>query len=477
MGHRNRRAEQIIAHEARSFSEKAGVLILDSKAELVGLVRAAARSAGRQSDMVVLGPEGNARFDLFGGLQSLDDVEAVTRRLLLATPPHGGDNAYWQTATTSMLAAGLSLLAATQPFIGFDFALHFLRTWFMGAQTLPKPVQEVVAAAKERLRPPHRAGPGTDHHQLQSALDQVELWHDLDPRTRSNLQSCLLNVLRPLMSSAAARCFGRANLPPFDPGLVAHNGLLCVVSLNALVQPDLARFLFRLVRQSFFDAFQRRTGACHRLCGLVADEFPLVVCREDVEQLATVRSKGCFVLAATQGLAGIDDQIGERARRAVLQHFNTLIFLRSLEEEAGRLATLTLGLRREGAPSASTKAKGGWLIFTPPLRPSSLVPVCPPGELSRLATHQAYVLFRDGSRTEFPVRSNTPPPPMPPPWTGSAWSSTGRSIQICGARSCAGINMHSGKPIRSCAPPSPARISRFEPAPECSPPGHERPFA
>ena len=279
-------AQQIIAYEARSFSEKAGLLILDSKTELVGLVRAAARSAGRESDVVVLGPEGNARFDLFGGLQSLDDVEMVTRRLLLATPPHGGDNACWQTATTSMLAAGLSLLAATQPFIGFDFALHFLRTWFMGAQTLPTPVQEVVAAAKERLRSPHQAGPGTDHHQLLSALDQVELWHDLDPRTRSNLQSCLLNVLRPLMSSAAARCFGRANLPP---------------------------------------------------------------------------------------------------------------------EEAGRLATLTLGLRREGAPSASTKAEGVWVIFRPPPRPSSLVPVCPPGELSRLATHQAYALFRDGSRTEFPV--------------------------------------------------------------------------
>lgn len=129
--------------------------------------------------MVVLGPEGNARFDLFGGLQSLDDVEAVTRRLLLATPPHGGDNAYWQTATTSMLAAGLSLLAATQPFIGFDFALHFLRTWFMGAQTLPKPVQEVVAAAKERLRPPHQAGPGTDQHQLHNRSVYPNLWRPL----------------------------------------------------------------------------------------------------------------------------------------------------------------------------------------------------------------------------------------------------------------------------------------------------------
>jgi hypothetical protein len=115
------------------------------------------------------------------------------------------------------------------------------------------------------------------------------------------------------------------------------------------------RLRFRLVRQSFFDAVQRRTGARHRLCGLVADEFPLVVCREDIEQLATVRSKGCFVLAATQGLAGIDDQIGERARRAVLQHFNTLIFLRSLEEEVGRLATLTLGLRRESAFQTAVK--------------------------------------------------------------------------------------------------------------------------
>ena len=395
--------QQLIAHEAGNPLQKLGLLILDSKNELVGLVRAAARAAGRQSDVVVLGPGGNARFDLFGDLQSLEDVEIATQRIMLATPPLGGDNSFWQTTTTSMVAAGLSLLVATQPYVTFDYAIHFLRTWFMGARMIPKLLQDLVAKAKRQIRPAGKESRAAQSHQLQGALDQVDLWRELDPRTRSNLQSCLANVLRPLMSSAAAKCFGQPGLPTFDPGLVARNGLLCVVSINALTQPELARFLFRLTRQSFFDAVQRRTGMQHRLSGLMADEFPLVVCRSDIEQLATIRSKGCFVLAATQGIAGIDDQIGERARRALVQHFNTVFFMRSLEEEAGRFAMMTLGLRRESAPASSTELDYGWLTLGQPRRATSLVPVCPPGELSRLAAHQAYALFRDGSRTEFPV--------------------------------------------------------------------------
>ncbi|MGA2661168.1 MAG: TraM recognition domain-containing protein, partial [Verrucomicrobiota bacterium] len=395
---------QLIAHEAGNAPRKVGLLILDSKTELVAPVRWAAQSAGRPSDVVVLGPEGNASYDLFGPLRSLEDVETVTRRIMLAVPPLAGDNAYWQTATTSMLAAGLSLLVATQPTVTFDFALHFLRTWFLGARTIPKLVQEVAARAKQLITPARPGARMAQNHQLQGALDQVDLWQDLDPRTRSNLQSCLVNVLRPLMTNTAARCFGQGGLPAFDPGEAARDGLVCVASANALTQPELARFLFRLARQSFFDAVQRRIGTGHRFCGLIADEFPLVVCREDAEQLATVRSKGCFVLAATQGLAGIDNQIGERARRAVLQHFNTLVFLRSMEEEAGLFATLVLGTRQVRAGRRPTLGADGWLATEAPSSvPSMPVPVCEPGALSRLAAHQAYVLLRDGSRTESPI--------------------------------------------------------------------------
>jgi energy-coupling factor transporter ATP-binding protein EcfA2 len=399
---------QLIARSAADPLLKTGLLILDSKAELLPSVSRAAQDAGRPHDVVVLGPEGNACYDLFGPLKSFEEVETVTKRLLLAVPPLGGDNAYWQTATTAMVAAGLSLLVATQPFLTFDLALQFLRTWFTGPpRPLPELVQEVVTRAKQQLPPPGKGARAARNHQLQSALDQVALYQDLDQRTRSNLQSCLLQVLRPLACSEAARCFGQKGRPPFDPGEAVRDGLVCVVSVNALTHPELAQFLFRLARHSFFAAAQSRAGGANRrLCGLVADEFPLVVCRTDAEQLATLRSRRCFVLAATQGLAGIDAQVGERVRQALVQHFNTLVFLRSREPETGWLAEQALGLREEQGPRVppDTTPSGALAVAPAPRRRHAhRVPVCPLGSLYRLGAHQGYVLYPDGHCTEFPV--------------------------------------------------------------------------
>jgi hypothetical protein len=61
---------------------------------------------------------------------------------------------------------------------------------------------------------------------------------------------------------------------------------------------------------------------------LIADELPLVVTAEDVEQIGTVRSKNCFVLAATQGLDSLTQRLGLVAGRAVINHFNTVFYLR-----------------------------------------------------------------------------------------------------------------------------------------------------
>jgi hypothetical protein len=179
-----------------------------------------------------------------------------------------------------------------------------------------------------------------------------------------------------------------------------------VVSVNALTQPELAKFIFRLARKQFFDAAQTRSAGRHQLCGLIADEFPLIVQREDADQLATLRSRRCFVLAATQGLSGLDEKIGWRLRRSVLLNFNTIAFLRTREEEAGEFAALSLGLR-DGPPSA--KAKPEWedsMIATLSQWPRSEerpTLVCPPGTLGRLRPHQGYVVNSDGSRTPWPV--------------------------------------------------------------------------
>ena len=381
-----------------------GLLILDAKQDgAVEHITQMAGRAGRARDLAILGPAGTHALDLFGPLRTFDDVETLAQWLMLATERIGGDNPYWQNAAAALIAAALTLLVTQRKPIRFTEAVDFMRSWFVGVEdfaTLPKRVAEVVERARRNA-----AKPGACP-QLLGALDHVEVWKRLDGRTRSNLQSCLLNVLRPLLSSAATRCFDAKDRPTFSPAQVAAEGKLCVVSINALTQPELAKFIFRLARKQFFDAAQTRGAGAHPLCGLIADEFPLIVQREDADQLATLRSKQCFVLAAAQGLSGLDEKIGWRLRRSVLLNFNTIAFLRTREEEAGEFAALSLGAREAQPPAKAEPAwedgvvatlSRSWRSEKPP------EPVCPPGTLGRLRPHQGYVVHSDGSRTSWPV--------------------------------------------------------------------------
>lgn len=411
--------EQLVPH-------RVGLLILDAKCDgLEHQLTTLAKRCGRERDVVWLGPDGSHALDLFGRLHSYDDVELVTQLLLLATEPMHSDNAYWQSATTALIASALTLLySPSKPPPTFQHATDFMRRWFFhGSESELSPaVAEVITRAKRAAR---RAGAPA---QLGIALDQVEIWKRLDPRTRSNLQSCLMNVLRPLLSSVAGRCFDTGKRPRFNLSQVAAAGKLCVVSVNVLTHPALAGFVLRLARREFCDAVQARGPGEHRLCALVADEFALIAEREDVDQLATLRSKRCCVLAATQGLASLDERLGERRRKAVLLNFNTLAFMRTREEEAGEFAALSLGRwtppRRRRAPEWSL----GDLLTSRAHLPVRSGLVCPLGALGNLQPHQAYVVTADGNRTQEPVwfvphfereQVVPPAPPVSPQFTAA----------------------------------------------------------
>jgi hypothetical protein len=182
-----------------------GLLILDAKQDgMVEEITRMARKVGRTSDLAILGPAGTHALDLFGALRTLEDVETLTQWLMLTTEPVGGDNPYWQHTTAALVAAALTLLVTAYKPVRLAEATDFMRGWFVGLEdfaTLPKNVEAVVARARR-----HAAKTGASP-QLLGALDHVTLWKRLDGRTRSNLQSCLLNVLRPLLGVGATWCF------------------------------------------------------------------------------------------------------------------------------------------------------------------------------------------------------------------------------------------------------------------------------
>ncbi|HXR37723.1 MAG TPA: DUF87 domain-containing protein [Terracidiphilus sp.] len=378
------------------------LLVLDAKQDdTVPFIAEVMRRAGRAEDLAVLGPSGTHGLPLFGQqLRSLEDAEPLAELLLLATDPiHDPSNSYWRNTSAGMVSAALTLLAVQGKPVTFDAALEFMRRWFVNPDlpgALPKAVTEVLAEAHRQAA---RAGTPP---QLLGALDHVEVWRRLDVRTRSNLQSCLLNVLRPLMAAPAGRCFGGQGRPAFNPAQVAREGKVCVVSVNALTHSALAKFFLRLARKLFFDAVQSRGPGEHPLAGLIADELPLILQPEDVDQLSTLRSQRCFVLAATQGLAGLDQKIGAGLRRALLVNFGTVVFLRTREVEADQFAGLTLGLRPKARSPWRERDWGEGTLLTASGHLSAAgerAPVCPPGGLGRLEPHQGFVVKSDGTCT------------------------------------------------------------------------------
>ena len=398
---------QLIAHQAQSRENKIGLLILDAKVDdLVARVREAALRAGRTADVLVFGPSGDHGLDLFGDLRGqasggrpdasgLLAAERVTRQVLLGLDRFGGDNAFWWQSTSTMLNAGFTLLAATEQKVSFADTVEFLRRWFFSPET-PSSLLDLV----KRLE----AKGGHRHPMVATALDQVRLWQNLDARTKSNLQSCLMLACQPLVSAGALRCFSPGSGNVASPAQAATEGRLCVVSVNAMAEPELARFFFRLAAQLFFDAVQQRRLPAP-LAGIILDEFSLVVSAEFAPQLATVRSKNSFVLAGAQGIHSISDTVGIAQSRAVLNNFNTTIFMRNREAETAVHALLTLGNRRDRPPRQRKDRSSclGSILPADPEPAAIEVPVCPVGALGQLSQHQAYIAFADGQRTESPV--------------------------------------------------------------------------
>lgn len=390
----HRMLDQLIRHP-----EQPGLLVCYAKADdTVPRVRQMARQAGRP-EVIVLGPSGTHYLDLFAPLRTLADVEGMVARLLLGSGSMGVENVFWDESRAALLDAALTLLLTVEGRVTFDRAMERLRRWLMR----PAAGNRELATDLEVLSARQLEVTGREARKLAQAADTFDLWEHLDPRTRSNLQSCILNVLRPLFSTTASRCFEPERRPAFDPAQVATRGALCVVSVNALTEPALASLLLKVAKADFLRAVQSRTDAGARLCGLVMDEFPLATTKEDAETLATVRSRQCFVLAASQGLAALDERLGYRARQTLLTNFGTVIFLRSRERETGEFAALHMGTveqrirRRAMNPPAESWRPPPEIV----LRRRFMV--CPPGALGRLAPHQGYVALPQGHSPSTPL--------------------------------------------------------------------------
>jgi hypothetical protein len=391
---------QVLAWRAQDRDLRPGLLVLDPKGDdSAEKVQAFAREAGRESDVVLLSPRSNSWLDLLRGFDRLEQVEAYARRLLSGTRDLGRDNAYWTETRDGLVQTALVLLLANGRPVRIAEAISFMQAWWFSPDptaVTPKLdfVRQLLGAGE--LRP-------SSHRQLEFALAEAKHWTNLDPKTKELHRSTLHNALRPLLSSAAQSLFA-PKLVEFQAQSVL-DGKILVVSLDAITNPELAKLIFRIVRQDFYAAVQaRRVGnpESSRLCGVIADELALSVMPEDIPSLSVIRSKGGFVVAATQSLNGLDRVLGWHEREALMANFNTMFFFAARESSLDEYAMLALG-NRELLRGRSEHEDQNDILMNHQTEPVRREPICAPGTLARLGQHQALAKFADGTCTEWPV--------------------------------------------------------------------------
>ena len=124
-----------------------------------------------------------------------------------------------------------------------------------------------------------------------------------------------------------------------DLDRLIEGGKIAVVSFPACVDGFSAAVVAKLLKGGYYRAIQKRQGF-NRLAGIIMDEYPLLAsCGRfgDGVNLQTIRSKGGFVVAATQGLVSLDMAVGRVNREQLMLNFNNRFIFRSEEREVKAL--------------------------------------------------------------------------------------------------------------------------------------------
>ncbi len=400
----------LIHYRSAGTGQRAGLLILDSQGDhTVHHIRELAAHAGRADEVRVLSPD-EGFINPMAQLTSFASIETVSSQIVAASNFNDTNldnrDAFWTENMRHAIEAGLTYLlihrSKNETLKTFQFLTDlFLSTeWSKETKGVMEWCEKVIASSGH-LSAGIRA-------KLALARNTITSWQKMDSRTKCILQSCLTITLSPFLAASALRYWDvtKGNQVRASEAL---DGKIVIVSTRAATEVETASLICRLIKMEFYGkAQERRSLGKNHVAGIVMDEFHYAVTTgsrrwSDISNLATLRGKGIFVVAATQGLIQLDLILGVGSTEALLINFSNLILMRS--QETGHLYAVAERIFGQKPPRVFPGYRFDDRPLVIPSYPFALPPepVCPPGALARLETHQAFVQLANGYKTSEPV--------------------------------------------------------------------------
>jgi hypothetical protein len=394
---------QLIEHSASNSAAKLGLCILDTKAdgEVAAFLEKTCLEAGREEDLQIVSADSNSHIDLFAPYrkQGLQGLQSVADLLAASTPPCE-TNRYWEITFASLILLALRLYHLTGEDPEYNGMVDFLRRYLLQFELADQSLRSFIRELQE-------SDPWDYQTEVNGIIDETlaahKMWSVLDTRTRSIFQSMAAPLIQGLANPVARKLFSSGQ--PRDMVDVTERGKILLVSVDGIRDPEVSALVSTVVKGQFYGQILERRFQNRRACrmaGLVIDDWPLCATGgvnsrySDVSALSMVRSRGGFVLAATQSVAALDLRFGANSRRAAISNFANLFLLRGRDAELDAMASAYCGEKRRvhvdrtinDRPPSPTR-KDYPILY----ERETFVPAVPVGSLARLPLGDAYALI------------------------------------------------------------------------------------
>lgn len=336
----------LIAFRADDKKRKIGLLLFDFKNDgTLYKIKKWALECGRMRDVVDFSGGGHY-INPFAEINSPAKASEIVDFLMSAFGDNSGENAYWTMAFRKRLNTILNFCLFRHDSMDFDRFTDAFRD-FLDSDKIDEWREFISSALPEicRCEVLDKSKRNAAWAQIKRIAKQLKSdlseWQKLDLRTKSNETSTMTNTLA-LLENRTTRNFlsGKKLL---DIGDIARLGKIVVLTFPATTNQFAAAIVAKLAKAQFYRSIQLRGDSPdNRLTGIVMDEFPLVATggrdiSSDAHNLQTMRSKGGFAVAATQGIVALDLAIGEMECAHLLANINNLFVFRTSEPEVVKL--------------------------------------------------------------------------------------------------------------------------------------------
>ena len=329
----------LIRYKADNKERKMTLIVFDFKGDgTLGKIRSWANECGRCSDILDFSPEGKFYYDPLCGFDSLKKLSQFAESILEVVPEEG--ERYWQHALRKRITCVLEYVLFKYETPNFENFLNEIFNFLSRTNELLYEIGKFELAIEDILSKTRENR--IEYENLKRRLERLRgvflEWQSLDSRTKSNETSTISNLLSAFTNPSVEGLLTKRK-DRLDLDGIVEGGKIAVVSFPACVDGFSAAVVAKLLKGGFYTELQKRQNF-KRLAGIIMDEYPLVAsCGRfgDGVNLQTIRSKGGFVVAATQGLVSLDMAVGRANREQLMLNFNNRFIFRSEEREVKAL--------------------------------------------------------------------------------------------------------------------------------------------